>query len=741
MANSTVSNHPHGGLEASPASRSTSFSALRVRILRIAHHQSALHSMSHVLDIPCANTVLSQITRALRSTLALAGFKAKNNVMTVPFRALEERVRAASPANPPQSFYPFGIPSTSNAMPNGTDKKRKASSSFTNTSSYYNSPLGYGASSSSTGAGLQSPYSSYPYASSSTQAYPGPSNATQSLFASILAPPPAKRARTIHNPEAPPVPAPLPPSQPASRSPKKGSSRKSNKEAAAAAAAASKGSEKASSKSRKPASKAKSKARNRANSVSSTRTRSSLGGDSTDAVNDTDIKAAATLTEILFSRTGTGTGTAMGSPRSSFSQASVSSARSGAGPGSQPTSGLGMGVGALPLSQSSSLSSLSTASAPAEINTRAHARTNSATSVGSIRAAEQQILAAAVDAMDVDGLRRRSMTPTATSRGSMSLPSSQSQDQQSQSQPANAPTRAVDTEAADLMLLLANSPSPARPSVPRDKDITRGVFAAGRVLFPSVGDGGKEKEKDGGGLGSPPLSQSAPVAARSPPRAAADPIVTPPTPRSADASPTSSQRTEVMSASSQSQGRGRGQKADIEMSLGLLPAPPSPSRIPVGPQTPAAFDMNDYINVSPSPAIQAVTRSSSAALSSSLSFSSLASSQTHSHHAPSSQPTSSQTQPQYQSQPPSSSQSTLVSHSQTQTHLGTPGRFRASGVVGVSSPLRKSVDAAGLGVGVGMGVGIGAGRRLFENEATAGVGVGTRSSAGPLGSGIDLVRT
>lgn len=37
---------------------------------------------------------------------------------------------------------------------------------------------------------------------------PVSANAAQSLYASILAPPPAKRARTIHNPEDPPIPAP-----------------------------------------------------------------------------------------------------------------------------------------------------------------------------------------------------------------------------------------------------------------------------------------------------------------------------------------------------------------------------------------------------------------------------------------------------------------------------------------------------------------------------------------------------
>ncbi len=44
----------------------------------------------------------------------------------------------------------------------------------------------------------------------------------------------------------------------------------------------------------------------------------------------------------------------------------------------------------------------------------------------------------------------------------------------------------TDSEAADLMLLLANSPSPRRPTVVRDKEAARNVYAAGRVLFPTA---------------------------------------------------------------------------------------------------------------------------------------------------------------------------------------------------------------------------------------------------------------
>ncbi len=63
---------------------------------------------------------------------------------------------------------------------------------------------------------------------------------------------------------------------------------------------------------------------------------------------------------------------------------------------------------------------------------------------------------------------RRSTTPTAARPGD------------------GGKAHATDSEAADLMLLLANSPSPRRPTVVRDKEAARNVYAAGRVLFPTA---------------------------------------------------------------------------------------------------------------------------------------------------------------------------------------------------------------------------------------------------------------
>lgn len=112
---------------------------------------------------------------------------------------------------------------------------------------------------------------------------------------------------------------------------------------------------------------------------------------------------------------------------------------------------------------------------------------------------------------------------------------SQSQDQTSQSRPANALTR-VRYRSRGPHASTGEQP-PARPSVQRDEDITRGMFAAGRVLFPSARKVGKEK--DGGALG---IGFAATGAKRT--RGSALPSadgsgtnVTSPTQRSADARP------------------------------------------------------------------------------------------------------------------------------------------------------------------------------------------------------------
>jgi hypothetical protein len=175
--------------------------------------------------------------------------------------------------------------------------------------------------------------------------------------------------------------------------------------------------------------------------------------------------------------------------------------------------------------------------------------------------------------------------------------------------------RADDEEAANLMLYLHTSPSPARPTTTRDRDAKDlaafralggggSLRAKGRVLF-SGGDDGRSPLRSESSLtidtlpgsqNSQTMSQPHRLDAVSDstgslaPAAPMEPTVVPPTPVPT-ASPAPSQ---------------------------LLPAPPSPSGRadalfphPQASPTPGSvpFNLNDFINVSPSPAASTVPRS------------------------------------------------------------------------------------------------------------------------------------
>ncbi|KAH9177376.1 hypothetical protein EDB89DRAFT_1880796, partial [Lactarius sanguifluus] len=137
-----------------------------------------------------ARAEISKLTRGLRARLSYATYKAKHDVARLPISELESRAGSGVLAT--------WTPSARNY----NDSPVIQGNSITNTSG------------GSVRKGVMAPPAIIP---SSTprirQASPGKresasANAAQSLYASILAPPPAKRARTIHNPEDPPVPAP-----------------------------------------------------------------------------------------------------------------------------------------------------------------------------------------------------------------------------------------------------------------------------------------------------------------------------------------------------------------------------------------------------------------------------------------------------------------------------------------------------------------------------------------------------
>lgn len=253
-------------------------------------------------------------------------------------------------------------------------------------------------------------------------------NYTPTLYTSILAPPPSKQARTIHNVHDPPVPAPTRPApSPRPRAPKasprtdpRGGHGKGRQSDKATKAASSPDRRKA-----KRASAGKGKQKQHA-------------GMEIDVDGDVDMKAAATLTSLLLHHRPSITGSAS-SPRSSIdgSEASTFSYSH--------------------FAQSSARTT--TASQPPPPTS-----SGSSASVGTESSFRQQ-------------------TPPPSSSAPLATT------------PRPAPT---DNEAADLMLFLATSPSPARPSNKDSKDLaayralsggTGPLRSKGRVLFPSaVGD-------------------------------------------------------------------------------------------------------------------------------------------------------------------------------------------------------------------------------------------------------------
>ena len=304
--------------------------------------------------------------------------------------------------------------------------KRKAAG----TNNYYNNPTTQGEGASShrkSGSGTMAP----PTSGSSPRTYyssihgtPGYSNgaAVPNLYSSILAPPPAKQARTIHNPSDPFISAPERPTTPKPRVAKLSSindgnhlqpkGRHSNKTSKA------------------PVSPNRRK--NKRASVDKGKQKRLSGN--MDADGDIDMKAAATLTSLFMHHRPSIPGSAS-SPRSSIDGSEVGSVYS-----------------LSHFAQSSARTS--TVNPPAPVS----AASSSTTIVD-------------------PGLRPQT-------------PPSGSQVQHTTPRPA--PT---DTEAADLMLFLATSPSPARPANKDAKDaaayraLSGGsgpLRSKGRVLFPSA---------------------------------------------------------------------------------------------------------------------------------------------------------------------------------------------------------------------------------------------------------------
>ncbi|KAI0636015.1 hypothetical protein C8Q77DRAFT_1024457, partial [Trametes polyzona] len=421
---------------------------------------------------------------------------------------------------------------------------------------------------------------------------PVTASAAQSLFSSLLAPPPAKRARTIHNPDDPPVAAPekaLEQSRSPHRSTKvartpdshgKSKSKKGAKDKTAAP----------------PSAKGKGRARQRVTAEGSFEPASDAFRDG-----DIDVEAAKTLTHFLLAHRPSVSATA-GSPRSSIS--------AGSDAGSSQS---------FPHYAQSAARMVSGSSVP-ESPFGSHDMRSTATPPHSPALSQPSPALSHAMAYRQSAHQGSNLRPEGGSTPKMT--------------PRERVGSVEDTDAAGMLLLMATSPSPARPTSTRDRD-TRDAAAfhalrgggsglKGRVLFPSFGGG-----NDGGGGGghSRTLSRemsgsftsissvaTEPVSPRTIParRAAGQmhppspatqarlaagggqldvpmlPTITPPT-------PTEQVPSQLLPAVPSSPQHGRRPPA--------APTPNASDRSFVPPHTPnASFSFSDYVNVSPSPA-------------------------------------------------------------------------------------------------------------------------------------------
>jgi len=277
---------------------------------------------------------------------------------------------------------------------------------------------------------MNAPSSSAGYAAAEVASGSKNTNYIPSLYTSILAPPPSKQARTIHNVHDPPVPAPTRPAPSPRPRASKASPKTDPRRGHGKGRQSDKATKAASSPDRRKAKRA---------SAGKGKQKQHAGMD-IDVDGDVDMKAAATLTSLLLHHRPSISGSAS-SPRSSIdgSEASTFSYSH--------------------FAQSSARTT--TASEPPPPTS-----SGSSASVGTEPSFRQQ-------------------TPPPPALSSAPLATT----------PRPGPT---DNEAADLMLFLATSPSPARPSNKDSKDLaayralsggTGPLRSKGRVLFPSaVGD-------------------------------------------------------------------------------------------------------------------------------------------------------------------------------------------------------------------------------------------------------------
>ncbi|KAI0925629.1 hypothetical protein AcW1_008013 [Taiwanofungus camphoratus] len=425
---------------------------------------------------------------------------------------------------------------------------------------------------------------------------PVTASATQSLFSSILAPPPAKRARTIHNPDDPPIPAPT--KAGSASTPRK--TTKSNR--------ATEGSQ-TRSKGRKGT-----RGKEHDRSHEKGKARQNVRGSEEGAADvDIDMKAAATLTSLLLSSRPSISASAS-SPRSSISAGSDSgSTRSFPQYAQSSTRTVTAATSALSAESSFSMS-----------NARPITPPPSSSKDSSLRQSFSQ---------PADSRSHGTTTPKAQSGAMYRVRDS------------GTPHPPSDTEAADSLLFLATSPSPVRPTSTRDRDtkdmaafraLGGGSGLKGRVLFPTHGEdspaaGSRTLRREDTGSFASTLSVNSDSAGDTifgrraqlqngnvscSPSSKFDPLhdddghyevpmeptIIPPTPT--DLAPTqllpAPPSPAPPSRSHTSLRSGSADNSMVDTAASVFPISES-KKLPRAPPTPG-FNISDFINVSPSPA-------------------------------------------------------------------------------------------------------------------------------------------
>ncbi|KAI0067330.1 hypothetical protein BV25DRAFT_1090811 [Artomyces pyxidatus] len=369
-----------------------------------------------------ARAEISQLTRGLRARLSWATYKATHNMS----RASLGDVESHAPAD----------------IASGTWASAR--------NNYYDNPAtqGNSAMAASLGGsqrrGSMAPPTAIPSSGSRTHhgqphgKEPSTANATQSLYASILTAPPAKRARTIHNADDPPLQAPAKMANGTPRQRKGSHTSESSRHSRTGS-----GSQSFSSVAERTRAQAKRKDEPTKRKGSRKNKSKRVGASPASAEHDTDIdmKAAATLTELLrHSRSSITVGAT--SPRSSISAGSdVGSAQS--------------------LSQ--------------------FAQSSTRTTTAQTTLVESSFMSP----------NARPVTPPRA----LDLRTQSNAGSQAGSDAGSGPATATDQEAVKLLYFLHESPSPARPSTHRSRDAhdaaafrTLGggdLKAKGRILFPS----------------------------------------------------------------------------------------------------------------------------------------------------------------------------------------------------------------------------------------------------------------